>query len=87
MYPKPCTLALNAIAFGVHGDSKKDDSMNEKIWHNAQIYHGKAMMRDTRVLVSSLPGALTGRDWVKEFIKNFPNITQENVCTALKIVT
>jgi uncharacterized protein (DUF433 family) len=57
--------------------------MNERIQIDAKICHGKPVIRGTRVLVSTILGALAGGDSVEEVLEDYPGITEEDVRAAL----
>ena len=58
--------------------------MNERIQIDARICHGKPVIRGTRVLVSTILGALAGGDSIEEVLEDYPNITEEDVRAALE---
>ena len=57
--------------------------MNERIQIDARVCHGKPVVRGTRVLVSSILGALGSGDSIDIVLEDYPNITQEDVRAAL----
>lgn len=56
--------------------------MNERIQIDARVCHGKPVIRGTRVLVSSLLGALGAGDTIDDVLADYPNITTEDICAA-----
>ena len=58
--------------------------MNERIQIHPQVCHGKPVIRGTRVLVSTILGALAGGDSIEEVVEDYPNITQDDVRAALE---
>jgi len=48
--------------------SQKDEAMNERIQIHPQVCHGKPVIRGTRVLVSTILGALAGGDSIEEVL-------------------
>lgn len=58
--------------------------MNGRIWIDPQVCHGKPVIRGTRVLVSTILGALAGGDSIEGVLEDYPNITREDVCAALE---
>jgi len=50
---------------------------------NPNICHGKPVIRGTRVLVSSILGALGAGDSIETVLEDYPNITAEDLRTAL----
>jgi uncharacterized protein (DUF433 family) len=57
--------------------------MNGRIQIDARICHGKPVIRGTRVLVSTILGALSGGDSIEEILEDYPNINEEDVRAAL----
>lgn len=57
--------------------------MNERIQINPLVCHGKPVIRGTRVLVSTILGALAGGDSIAEILEDYSNITEEDVRAAL----
>jgi uncharacterized protein (DUF433 family) len=58
--------------------------MNERIQIDPQVCHGKPVIRGTRVLVSTILGALAGGDSIEEVLEDYPNITRDDVRAALE---
>jgi uncharacterized protein (DUF433 family) len=58
-------------------------SMNNRIEINSQICHGKPVIRGTRVMVSTILGALGAGDSVEDLLKDYSNITLEDVQAAI----
>jgi len=58
--------------------------MNERIQIDPRICHGKPAIRGTRVLVSTILGALGGGDSIEDVLQDYPNITEEDVRAALE---
>jgi uncharacterized protein (DUF433 family) len=61
--------------------------MNTKIQLDPRVCHGKPVIRGTRVLVSTILGALAGGDDIKTVIEDYPNISREDVLDALKFAS
>ena len=57
--------------------------MNNRIQINSQICHGKPVIRGTRVLVSTILGALGAGDSTEAVLADYPNITLEDIQAAL----
>jgi uncharacterized protein (DUF433 family) len=57
--------------------------MHPRIQIDPTICHGKPVIRGTRVLVSTILGALGGGDTIEMLLEDFPNITREDVEAAL----
>lgn len=58
--------------------------MNERIIIDANICHGKPVIRGTRVLVSNIIADLAEGLSSAEVIINYPNITAEDIQAALE---
>ncbi len=58
--------------------------MNERVSIDARVCHGKPVIRGTRVLVSTILGALAGGDSIAEVLEDYPNITEADVRAALE---
>jgi len=56
--------------------------MNSRIEINQKICHGKPIIRGTRVLVSSLLGALGAGDTIASVLEDYPNIIHEDIQAA-----
>lgn len=61
--------------------------MNSLIQIDPNICHGKPVIRGTRVLVSSILGALSGGDSVETILADYPNISQADVDAALEFAS
>jgi uncharacterized protein (DUF433 family) len=57
--------------------------MNERVSINPMVCHGKPVIKGTRVLVANIIGALAGGDAVEDILQDYPNITREDVLSAL----
>ena len=57
--------------------------MNERIQIDPLICHGKPVIRGTRVLVSSLLGALGAGDSIETVLADYPNVTLEDLQAAM----
>lgn len=58
--------------------------MNERINIDARVCHGKPVIRGTRVLISTILGALAGGDSIAQVLEDYTNITEEDVRAALE---
>lgn len=58
--------------------------MNARLQIDPNICHGKPVIRNTRVLVSTILGALGGGDSVEIVLEDYPNITRQDVAAALE---
>ena len=57
--------------------------MNERIQIDSSICHGKPVIRGTRVLVSTILGALGGGDSITDVLQDYPNINEADIRAAL----
>ncbi len=57
--------------------------MNERISIQPDTCHGKPVIKGTRVLVSTLLGALAGGDSIDDVLVDYPNVTREDILAAL----
>jgi uncharacterized protein (DUF433 family) len=51
------------------------------------VCHGKPVIRGTRVLVSTILGALGGGDTIATLLEDYPNITREDIEAALEFAS
>ena len=61
--------------------------MSDRISIDPAVCHGKPVIKGTRVLVSTLLGALAGGDTVEILLEDYPNITAEDVAAALEFAS
>lgn len=61
--------------------------MNERLQIDPAICHGKPVIRGTRVLVSTLLGALAAGDSIETLLEDYPNIGREDVEAALEFAS
>lgn len=57
--------------------------MHERIEVNPDICHGRPVIRGTRILVRNILGSLAGGESTKDIIKNYPELTNEDVESAI----
>jgi uncharacterized protein (DUF433 family) len=57
--------------------------MQDRIELNPLICHGKPVIKGTRVMVSTILGALSGGDTVEMILVDYPNLTREDINAAL----
>lgn len=55
----------------------------ERIQIDPQVCHGKPVVRGTRVLVSSILGALGAGDSIETVLEDYPNLSREDIYAAL----
>lgn len=58
--------------------------MNARIVIDPKVCHGKPVIRGTRVLVSTLLGALSGGDSIEVLLQDYPLITADDIAAALE---
>jgi uncharacterized protein (DUF433 family) len=58
--------------------------MNPRIQIDPKICHGKPVIRGTRVLVSTILGALSGGDTAETVLQDYPGITGDDIAAALE---
>jgi uncharacterized protein (DUF433 family) len=58
--------------------------MNERISIDARACHGKPVISGTRVLVSTVLGALAGGNSIADVLEDYPNISEADVRAALE---
>lgn len=58
--------------------------MNPRIHITPTVCHGKPVIRGTRVLVSTILGALSGGDTIEAVLQDYPSISAEDVAAALE---
>jgi uncharacterized protein (DUF433 family) len=61
--------------------------MNPRIQISPTVCQGKPVIRGTRVLVSTVLGALNGGDSVATVLDDYPVITAEDVSAALGLAS
>lgn len=61
--------------------------MNPRIQIDPRICHGKPVVKGTRVLVSTLLGALAGGDTMEEVLADYPNISREDLEASLEFAS
>ena len=58
--------------------------MGKRIQISPGVCHGKPVITGTRVLVSTVLGALAGGDSVEAILDDYPNITRDDIQAALE---
>jgi len=61
--------------------------MNSRICIDPAVCHGKPVIRGSRVLVSTLLGALAGGDSVETILADYPSISREDIAAALEFAS
>lgn len=57
--------------------------MENRIAINPEVCHGKPVIRGTRVMVATILGAMAGGDTLDAVLREYPNLTREDVQAAL----
>lgn len=65
--------------------SGKLNLMSDRISICPAVCHGKPVIKGTRVLVSTLLGALAGGDSIEMLLEDYPSITKEDIFAALEL--
>ena len=61
--------------------------MSERISTTPNICHGKPVIAGTRVLVSTILGALAGGDSVEMILEDYSNVSREDIDAALEFAS
>jgi len=61
--------------------------MNKRITITPDVCHGKPVIRGTRVLVSTLLGALAGGDSFDDLLEDYPNIKHDDILAVLEFAS
>jgi len=61
--------------------------MNPRLQIDPSICHGKPVIRGTRVLVSTILGALGGGDTIATLLEDYPNSTRQDIEAALEFAS
>ena len=61
--------------------------MNPRIEIQPAVCHGKPVFRGTRVLVSTVLGALGAGDSFDTVLEDYPNLTREDIEAALEFAS
>lgn len=61
--------------------------MSNRISIRPDVCHGKPVIAGTRVLVSTLLGALAGGDSFEMLIEDYPGIVREDIVAALEFAS
>ena len=57
--------------------------MNNRIEINPKVCHGKPVIRGTRILISTILGALGAGDSTDAVLEDYPNLKLEDIHAAL----
>jgi len=58
--------------------------MNQRVVIDPKICHGKPCVRGTRIMLSNILSLLAGGYDVDRVLKNYPELTQDDVLAALE---
>lgn len=61
--------------------------MIDRIAIEANVCHGKPVIRGTRVLVSTILGAMAGGDTIEMILDDYPEIEREDIAAALQFAS
>ena len=61
--------------------------MNSRLEINPAVCHGKPVIRGTRVLVSTILGAMASGDSIEEILADYPNLRKEDIAAALEFAS
>jgi uncharacterized protein (DUF433 family) len=62
-------------------------NMHERIELNPMVCHGKPVIKGTRVMVSTILGALGAGDTIDMILEDYPNIEREDIEAALSFAS
>jgi len=82
-FPKMCGILTVRFAIVVNLNKGKM-KMDERIDINANICHGKPVIKGTRVLVSNILGALSAGESIDEILEDYPNISRQDVYATIE---
>ncbi len=57
--------------------------MNERITIDANICHGQACIKGTRIPVYQIIGMLANGDTIEELLKEYPSLTRDDILACL----
>jgi uncharacterized protein (DUF433 family) len=67
--------------------AKHSGVMNSRISIDPTVCHGKPVIRGSRVLVSTVLGALAGGDSIEAILADYPTISREDIAAALEFAS
>lgn len=62
---------------------RREAIMNMRIGVNPNICHGKPVIRGARIIVRNTLGSLAGEESIQDIIKNYPELTAEDIEAAI----
>ncbi|MFH1883222.1 MAG: DUF433 domain-containing protein, partial [Planctomycetota bacterium] len=57
--------------------------MNERIIIDANVCHGQAFIKGTRIPVHQIIGMLANGDTIEELLKEYPSLTRDDILACL----
>ena len=61
--------------------------MHNRIALNPMVCHGKPVIKGTRVMISTILGALGAGDTIDMVLEDYPNINREDIAAALSFAS
>lgn len=61
--------------------------MHNRIALNPMVCHGNPVIKGTRVMVSTILGALGAGDTIEVILEDYPNINREDIAAALSFAS
>ena len=61
--------------------------MHQRIELDPMVCHGKPVINGTRVMVSTILGALAAGDAIEMILEDYPNLEQEDISAALALAS
>lgn len=61
--------------------------MNERLQIDPRICHGKPVIRGTRVMISTILGALAAGDPIRIILEDYPAISEDDIAAALEFAS
>ncbi len=58
--------------------------MGSNILIDPNVCHGKPVIKGTRILVSTIIGAMAGGDSLETILEDYPGLTNEDIAAALE---
>jgi uncharacterized protein (DUF433 family) len=75
--------AVTENQFRFKNAGKEFWTMHERIELNPLVCHGKPVIKGTRVMVSTILGALAAGDSAEMILEDYPNIDRDDIAAAL----
>jgi len=68
-------------------EARHSPYMDSRICIDPAVCHGKPVIRGSRVLVSTVLGALAGGDSIEAILADYPTISRDDVAAALEFAS